>query len=281
MEKIKRDEKGLTEQEFLAQYRPGNYEKPSVTVDMLIFTLSKDSLRLLLIQRKKHPFIDSFALPGGFVNMQESLEESAYRELKEETGLENIYMEQLYTFGNPKRDPRMRVISVVYMALIPDKDLHIVAGDDAKEAIWFDVKLEQRDSYSLLSLSNLEFGVSSIYRVEESLRKVGYIENTSYRLLHQSGEELAFDHAKIITLAIERLRNKVEYTPIAFNLAGEEFTLPELQKIYEIILGKKLYKTSFRSQMKKYIEPTGRKKHIEGVVRDALCYRYHRSFKEE
>lgn len=272
----KKDEHGLSEKEFLAQYRPGNYERPSLTVDMLIFTLSSRSLKLLLIKRKKHPFIDCFALPGGFVGMKESLEEAAARELAEETGLEHIYIEQLYTFGSPQRDPRMRVISVAYMALVPDHDLHPLAGDDAKEAAWFEVSLEQANHGKelLLSLSNPQFDFSSVYKVEKPLHSKGYIESCEYHLLHRSGELLAFDHAKIITLAIERLRNKIEYTSIAFNLAGAEFTLPQLQKIYEIILGKKLYKTSFRSQMQKYIVPTGRKKHVEGVVRDALCYRY-------
>lgn len=272
----KNDEHGRTEQEFLAQYRPGKYEKPSLTVDMLIFTLSEDSLRLLLIQRKKHPFIDCFALPGGFVGIKESLEEAAARELREETGLDHIYMEQLYTFGSPNRDPRMRVVSVAYMALLPNRDLCPVAGDDAKEADWFEVRLETQKTGGnlLLSLSNPKRGFSSVYEVEKPLLSSGYIETNGHLLHHKSGEELAFDHAGIIAIAIERLRNKVEYTPIAFNLAGAEFTLPQLQHIYEIILGKKLYKTSFRSRMQKYILPTGRKKHVEGVVRDAVCYRY-------
>ena len=119
----KRNENGLTEKEFLEQYKPGDYERPSVTVDMLVLGMSEklDGLKVLLIQRKDHPFIDCWALPGGFVNMDESTYQAACRELEEETGLKNVYMEQLYTMSNPDRDPRMRVIDVSYIALIPDK----------------------------------------------------------------------------------------------------------------------------------------------------------------
>ena len=117
-----RDQNGLTEAEFIRQYDPNRYEKPAVTVDMLIFTVNPekdDSLELLMIERGGHPFLGKWAIPGGFVEMEESLEEAAARELKEETDLSDIYMEQLYTFGDVGRDPRMRVISVAYMALVP------------------------------------------------------------------------------------------------------------------------------------------------------------------
>ena len=118
---LRKNKNGLTEKEFLAQYNPGHYERPSVTVDMLLFGMSKDlkGLKLLLIKRNNHPYIDCYALPGGFVDIKESAYTAACRELEEETGLKDIYMEQLYTMSQPDRDPRMRVIDIAYMTLIP------------------------------------------------------------------------------------------------------------------------------------------------------------------
>ena len=128
-----KNEDGLTEKEFLAQYRPGNYERPSVTVDMLSFAVDPEAEdedpELLLIRRRNHPCIGQWAMPGGFVNMDESLEEAAARELEEETGITGVCMEQLYTWGSVKRDPRTRIISVSYMAVVPKDELNPVAGD--------------------------------------------------------------------------------------------------------------------------------------------------------
>ena len=145
-----RNKMGLTEEEFLAQYDSGKYERPSVTVDMLIFTvtdvesdnyrkLPEKALKLLPDQRGDHPCIGQWALPGGFVQMDESLEEAAYRELKEETGVDKVYLEQLYTWGDPDRDPRTRVISTSYLSLTVSSGLDIKASDDADDARWFTV----------------------------------------------------------------------------------------------------------------------------------------------
>ena len=214
-----RDQNGLTEAEFIRQYDPNRYEKPAVTVDMLIFTVNPekdDSLELLMIERGGHPFLGKWAIPGGFVEMEESLEEAAARELKEETDLSDIYMEQLYTFGDVGRDPRMRVISVAYMALVP-------------KAKWFTVKPGADDRLTLLS------------------------EDVCL-----SEEDIAFDHEKVIKTALQRLKNKVEYTDIAFELAGEEFTLTHLQSIYESVLGRQLHKPNFRRWIVDRVEKTGR-----------------------
>ena len=129
----------MTEEEYLKTYNPNKYEKPSVTTDILIFTVNENhELELLLIKRGGHPYKGKWAIPGGFVNMTESLDDGAKRELKEETGLSGDYhLEQLYTFGGVNRDPRMRVISVAYMALIPKAALLPRAGDDAAEAMFF------------------------------------------------------------------------------------------------------------------------------------------------
>ena len=130
---MERNGAGLTEAEFLANYNPGDYERPSVTVDMMVLRVKQDfsCLQILLIKRKDHPFINCFALPGGFINMRESAYEAACRELQEETGLTNIYLEQIYTMSKPDRDPRMRVIDIAYAALLPfGYQANVKAGDE-------------------------------------------------------------------------------------------------------------------------------------------------------
>lgn len=247
-----RNKDGLTEKEFLERYIPGDYDRPSVTVDMLIFTIDNNDLKLLLIKRKDHPFINQWAIPGGFVNIDESTIDAAKRELKEETNLENVYMEQLYTWSEPNRDPRMRVISTSYIALVNKDNLNVIAGDDALDASWFTVskniinKTESTIDYSL-SLKNKDIEI--IYNVKSVAEYNGVIKNYINSIKSISENKVAFDHIDIINMAIDRLRNKIEYTPIAFNLVNEKFTLPELQKIYEVILNKKLYKANFRKKI--------------------------------
>ncbi len=193
------------EQAFLAQYNPADYDRPSVTVDIVIFTILDNDLKVLLVRRKGPPYQDMWAIPGGFIEMNESLEASALRELKEETGVDQVYLEQLYTFGEPGRDPRTRVITVAYLALIEASQLTPVqAGSDAAEAKWF-----------------------SLYALPD----------------------LAFDHQLILDYALQRLRSKLEYTNVAFQLVPEKFTLTELQRIYEIIWHEKLDKRNFRKRL--------------------------------
>ncbi len=286
-----RNSKGLTEKEYLKNYKPGNYERPSVTVDMLIFTIdtvtpknSKCSadkvLKLLLIKRNNHPYIFQWALPGGFVNMEESLEAAAARELKEETGIENVYMEQLYTMGGVGRDPRMRVISTAYMALAPKESLNAVAGDDADEACWFTVHkelIEESDKGRTWSITLLHESEAAFikYLVKETFRMNGVVKvsDTYIELMPDSKDKIAFDHIEVINLALERMGNKVDYTPIAFNLLPEEFTLSELQKVYETLLGKPLYKANFRKKIKPMVEETDRMCR-DGAYRPGKYYRY-------
>ena len=137
------DENGLTEEEFLSQYQPRDYERPSVTVDMLIFAVDKsgENKRLLLIKRKNHPYLGCWALPGGFINLRENLEDTAMRELEEETGVKGVVMEQIATYGDYDRDPRSRVITTAYMALVDERDVSVKAGDDAADAVWCGVSL--------------------------------------------------------------------------------------------------------------------------------------------
>lgn len=265
-ENIIKNKQGLTEKEFLESYDAGKYERPSVTVDMLIFTVTEEEkknyrklpekvLKLLMIKRGDHPYMGQWALPGGFVRMNESLDEAALRELKEETNIDNIYMEQLYTWGDVKRDPRARIISSSYMSLVDSSSLDIKASDDADDAKWFTVscKLYQEQKtvtekgYVLQQLYKLklwceEEELTAAIKIVKSVE--GKITKIEREVVESNG--IAFDHGKIIEYAIERLRSKIEYTDIAFNLMPEVFTLTELQKVYEIILDTELLKANFR-----------------------------------
>lgn len=211
-------------------YDPSDYERPSVTVDVVIFSLVEEDLQVLLIRRKYSPYADMWAIPGGFVHMDESLEEAAVRELAEETGVTDVYIEQLYTFGAPDRDPRTRVITVAYFALVPHDAIEHRPGDDAAETGWFSV-------FDL--------------------------------------PELAFDHQEILEYALTRLRYKLEYTAVGFELLPDVFTLSELQQAYETILKEKLDKRNFRRKILSadILEETGKKKK-SGEGRPARLYRY-------
>lgn len=226
----RRNEEGLTEKEFLLQYRPGNYERPSVTVDMLIFAVDEEEMEteVLLIKRNNHPCIGQWAIPGGFVNVDESLEAAAARELEEETGLKGICLEQLYTWGNVKRDPRTRVISVSYMAAVPKNQLTPKAGDDAEEACWFQVKkkklseLENGATYAL-TIENEEEHIFMSYRITETYERQAMMwkKETEIDLLPAidvlDQEKLAFDHAEILNVAMDRLEElEKEYSDQIF-----------------------------------------------------------------
>ncbi len=233
----KKDFEMMTEEEFLAQYNPNAYEKPSVTVDMLIFTMNEEQqLELLLIRRKGHPCRGKWAIPGGFINMDEALEEAVARELEEETGLKDIYLEQLYTFGAVHRDVRMRVISVAYMALVPARLLKFQAGDDAADACLYEIRKE--DEITFYSRER-----------DQLLRKA----------------DLAFDHYEIIQTALDRLQGKIRYTDIALELLRdkEKFSIYELQMIHEAVTGEKIDVANFRRSFKKKFIDTGRVEKLE------------------
>jgi 8-oxo-dGTP diphosphatase len=206
-----------------------NCPRLSVTVDVIIFTLRESDLHVLLVKRRYSPFEGMWAIPGGFVAMDESLEEAALRELEEETGVRNVYLEQLYTFGDVDRDPRGRVITVAYFALVPAAAIDPRAGSDAVETRWWSV-------YDLPSL--------------------------------------AFDHANILSYALQRLRYKLEYTAVGFELLPEVFTLSELQAAYEVVLGEELDKRNFRRKIlsAEVIEETGMYRTGEG--RPAKLYHF-------
>ena len=260
------NKQGLTEEQFLTTYDASKFERPSVTVDMLVFTVTDEEkqnyrklpdkvLRLLMVKRGDHPHIGQWALPGGFVKMDESLDEAALRELKEETNIDDIYMEQLYTWGDVARDPRTRVISTSYMSLVDSSSLDIKASDDADDAKWFTVscKLYQEQKtvtekgfilqrFIKLSLSNDEDDLSAIIKIVKTVE--GKVTKVEREVVESN--RIAFDHAKVIEYGIERLRSKIEYTDIAFNLMPDLFTLTALQQVYEVILDTELLKANFR-----------------------------------
>ena len=282
MKRELRDKNGLTEAEFLSQYEPGDYVRPSVAVDMVIFTvmdkeeenyrkLPEKKLKVLLIQRGVHPYLGCFALPGGFVRPEETTEAAARRELKEETGVDRVYLEQLYTFSDPERDPRTWVMSCSYMALIDSSKVKLEAGDDADNAMWFessylllDEHIEYRKNTAYdgmrtirtrryeLKLQNGDEVLSAL--IEKKITKTEHETIIDYKILQNDG--LAFDHAKIIAYALERLRGKLEYTDLALHLMPKEFTLTQLQQVYEVILDKPLLKAAFRRKIASLVEET-------------------------
>lgn len=254
----KKNENGQTLKEFLQTYNPRDYERPSVTVDTLIFTTDKkrENLKILLIKRKDHPFIDDWAFPGGFINIDESAYEAACRELKEETGLDDIYMEQLYTFTNPKRDPRMRVIDIAYMALVPM--LPIKAGDDAKEAAWFDVQMTREEI--ILSYQDIKIR----YKLEQKQFCNGKVPVGGRIPKPATETKLAFDHAEILLEGITRLRNKMLYTDIIFNLLPDKFSILDIRDLYKVIMNEDIHPQKVRRMFNRYIQQTSETKDTFG-----------------
>jgi 8-oxo-dGTP diphosphatase len=193
-------------EETAATYNPAHYDRPSVTVDVVIFTLRERELHVLLVKRRRWPFEGCWALPGGFIEMNESLEESARRELEEETGVRDVYLEQLYTFGDPGRDPRTRVISIAYFALVQADKQVLRTSDETSDVRWHPMRTLP--------------------------------------------DQLAFDHDQILDFALSRLRSKLEYTTLAFQLLPDVFSILELKDIYEQILGEHLDKGNFYRKIK-------------------------------
>ena len=206
------------------------FAKHAIAVDVVLFTIQGGTLKVLLVKRQRPPYRGAWALPGGIVGPEESVDDAALRELQEETSISRIYLEQLYTFGEPNRDPRGRVITVSYYALVNWQQFQLKARQRVSEADWFAVK----------------------------------------RL-----PELAFDHRRIVDYALERLRNKLNYTTIGFQLLPKEFTLTELQGAYEVILGQRLDKRNFRRKMLQLNILEGTKEFkVNGRQRPARLYTF-------
>ncbi|WP_024865972.1 NUDIX hydrolase [Butyrivibrio sp. FCS014] len=262
----KRDKNGLTEKEFLENYSDSIYEKPSVTVDILVLTVDESisKLKVLLVKRDEHPYLNQFALPGGFIKPDETAYQAAARKLNEETGLKDIYLDQIYTFTKPGRDPRGWVMSIAYLALVPDP-IECRAG-----AGWFDLEIEP----GAIRIAGKESGVNMAYKIKDETFKNGRITYENWVADKVSGDALSFDHIEIIIESILKLRSSFEHSEQAFNMVGETFTLPDLQALYELVLGKNLYKTNFRAMVAPKIEATGGKIKSRTKGKMSAEYRY-------
>lgn len=257
------------EEEFLQTYHQENYDRPSIAVDMAVFTVkSKDvnnirkltqkQLSLLLIKRGTPPFENSWALPGGFLRRGETLEAAAYRELKEETGVEDVYLSQLHSYSDPNRDPRGWIVSNAFMALASEERFQLQSGTDAVDAKWFQVSyhlteetVESNPNEKIIKRQyqlSLDYeDVSMEARIEKQVIVNRKRMKTKFVLLQSDG--LAFDHAFIIAHAIDKLRASLDDALLAFELVSETFTLTELQQIYETILEETLIPANFRRKI--------------------------------
>jgi 8-oxo-dGTP diphosphatase len=221
-----------------SNYDTDAYEKPSVTVDVAVCTILDDKLRVLLIRRSSPPFKSYWALPGGFVNIEkkESLEDAARRKLNEKTGIGGVDFEQLKTYGEPSRDPRMRIITVAYYVLVPFSHFSAITSSLPDDPCWFPMDCLP--------------------------------------------EKIAFDHRTILSDLLIRLRGKISYTPIAFSLVEKKFTWTELQKVYEIILGKKTVAPNFRRKMLSLynLKEIGEKQQTKGRPSTLLVFENEKEF---
>lgn len=248
----------------------------ALSTDILIFsvsegvakncrTLSDKYFSILLTKRTKEPYKEKWCLPGGFVKIDETIDMAADRVLAKETNLHNIYKEQLYTFGGLNRDPRARVISTAYMALI---DKEKIVDSLSEETCWFNIHLnEDGNNVNVL----LENGEEKIEFLVQKLLKDKTTRQYEYKTIENN--MIAFDHLEIIMTGIERMKNKVKDTDIIFNMMPEYFTLGELQQIYEVILDKKLLDPAFRRIIADKVEKTD-KTIKTGGHRPSVMYRY-------
>ncbi len=255
------------DKKFLELYSDSEYQKPSVSIDAIIFRmvdkdcnnyrkLPQKKLQVFLTKRKYPPFVGQYAIIGTFIDLNHTLNETMKLCVKNKVGLEKFYNEQLFTFGEKQRDPRTRVVSVSYLLLTS-------AQEELENGEWFDVDLERlstnissfNDGYSRektvkLILSNSETKLESILKI-----KIENKELETTKDVEIVSTELAFDHIKMIYYAIDRIKNKLEYTDIAFNLLPKKFTLTELKNCYEVLLGTKLLDANFRRKINGLVLP--------------------------
>lgn len=274
-----RNDKGQTEAEFLKAYRPGNYERPSLTVDMPIFALrqkpGEEGLSILLIRRRNHPFMGQWALPGGFVEPGEDTQTAAMRELEEETGLRDLFLEQFYTFSEPGRDPRTWVVSCGYVALLNEEDNRVTAGDDAEDAAWFRLNVRrlgekcrpcekgmeaETDWQFLMTHGDIQLEARAACLTHKTPRL------TRQSLKLSSSQGLAFDHGRIIAMAWMHLRDRILHGDAALGLLPETFTMKELCRVYQLLLGTELTMRECENLAAPYLEEGG----APGVYRKRL-----------
>ena len=267
-----------TEEEFLRDYDPSEFDLLSVTTDILILSisdsvtnnyrkLSNKHFSVLLVKRDDYPFKGKWCLPGGFIGINEDIDDAPKRILKNETNLQDIYLEQLYTYGGVDRDPRMRVISTTYMSLIDKNRLDDKLNSNAS---WFKISKLEDEKTIHVTLDN------DIEQIKFVIRKELKDKTTDrYKFIIEENDKLAFDHALVITAGIERLKNKIEYTDVVFNMMPEYFTLGELQQVYEVILGKELLDPAFRRIIADKVVKTDKVK-TGGGHRPSALFKYKR-----
>lgn len=265
-----------SEKRFLKAYRQSDYERPSVTADIALFKLStqkpdsfrKDPIKklsLLLVQRRAHPYQGCWALPGGFLRPDETIERCALRELTEETGVEPASLLSIGLFSAPGRDPRGWVISNAFVSVLGAQEERQRAGDDAADAQWFDVRLEAEGGRAMLELTHGTIQLHAVLREGKSQFGMMHYESTGQG-------ELAFDHAAIIARAISALRNRARDFEMIFDFLPEKFTLTELQNVQEAVMNTSLLPANFRRKVAALVEETD--EYTEGAGhRPAKLYR--------
>ena len=269
------------EEEFLKDYNHKKFKQLSMTTDVLIISVAEEQtnnyrknstkkMSILLVKRDNYPYKGKWCLPGGFLDPDtETLEECANRVLKEETNLSKIYMEQLYTFDDLERDPRCRVVSSSYMALV---DKNRLSDSLNPNASWFNVALyDNGKDFISVVLDNddeiIKFKIKKVLRDSSTDRYRFTINEIA------ENNKIAFDHPLVIASGIERLKNKLNYTDVVFNMMPTYFTLGELQQVYEVILGKKLLAPAFRRIIANKVEKTDKMKTGKGH-RPSVLFKY-------
>lgn len=258
----------MNEQVFLKKYDVCKYPKPSVTADISIFSIFDEGrknyrklpdkkLKVLLVKRGRPPFEGMYALPGGFLREHETLEQTAYRELLEETGVECNFLEQLKTYSTIGRDPRGWIITCAFMALIDGASIQVYGGDDATSAEWFQISFRETGCSEngivwelVLEKDNIRL-TALVQQADDAKYQA---ECPHFTVLEQNG--LAFDHALLLADAICSLRRLIGRTNIAFELLPPMFTLSDLQQVYETVLDRKLLTPSFRRKIVELVEET-------------------------
>ena len=261
---------------FLELYSDSKYEKPSVTVDGVVFRIAsvqnsnyrklpEKKLQVYLLKRKYSPFKDNYGIIGTFIDLNHELNETMKLCVKNKVGLNNYYFEQLFTFGETSRDPRSRILSVSYLFLTN-------AQEELENGEWFDLDLKETNSeitqtatgYVLTKKYDLILSNENVTLTNKLKLKIEKVNLEETRELTLEENSLAFDHLKIIYYALERLKNKLEYTDIVFNLIDKEFTLTELKKCYELILDEHLLDANFRRKIANMVEPINKFEQAKG-----------------
>lgn len=250
-----------SEKQFLSSYKLMDYERPSVATDIAVFSVfdeesdshrkdAESKLHVLLIKRGEHPFMNKWALPGGFLRPDETIEECALREIKEETNLVPVSLIPAGVFSNPERDPRGRIISNAFASIVNADEVDVVGGSDALKAQWFEVVFK----FEIDNLFTMDL-IGSDETINVKLREIeSKFGNSRFEVITNTG--LAFDHAKIIATALSVMRNEAERFVITFDFLPEKFTLASLQKIQETLMGISLLTANFRRKIAGLVEET-------------------------